>query len=123
MINRQVIKNIFWERNSIDIQPFIGHVVRLTSYPLSNPDKEEVFVGSIEYDENFPMLRVGFPWYEGEKTSFAKESAVSPDIDDPKAYYILKSIEHVPDDVVDKWFAAGSKYCKNLLKDIEEGKK
>ena len=114
MIEESIIRDMFWERNSIEIEPFMKNIVRLHCYPISNPDIEETFVGSISYDQNFPMLIVGFPWHEGDKMSFARESAVSPNIEHPKAYYMLKSIEVVPDDVSEQWFKAGKKFVEDL---------
>ena len=114
MIKREEIKKLFLEQNSINVEPFIHDVVRLTCYPLSNPDATEEFIGTVEYDDNFPMLTVGFPWRENEKTSFAKKTAVSPKLEEPKAYYILTGIEKISDDIVNKWFKAGKKFCDLL---------
>lgn len=116
MIKKEVIKGMFWERNSIDVEPFIDNVVRLICYPISDTEKEEIFIGEISYDPNFPMLNVYFPWREDEKASFARETAVSPKIDDPKAYYILKGIENVPEEISEKWFKAGKNFVKSLEK-------
>lgn len=117
MIDSKVISDMFWERNSIDIAPFINCVVRLHCFPVSNHNIEETFVGSIKFDQNFPMLDVGFPWREGDKMSMAQESAVSPNIDDPKAYYILKSIEALPNDIIEQWFKAGKKFIESVEKE------
>jgi len=116
MIEKQIIDNMFLKDNDINIAPFIGKVVRLTCYPISNPDITEVFIGSIRYDQNFPMLMVSFPWHEGGKMSLAMESAVSPNIPEPKAYYILKNIEDVSDETVEQWFKAGRNFIKTLEK-------
>ena len=121
MIDKDVIKALFWERSSIDVAPFIGQVVRLHCYPVSNPEETITFIGNVEYNLNFPMLDVGFPMHEGEKTSFARTTAVSPKIDEPKAYYILKSIEALPENLVEVWFAAGRKFIKELEKNDQNG--
>ena len=116
-MEKKTIQQIFLENNGIDITSFIDYVVRLICYPISNPDATEIFIGCIRYDQKLPMLTVSFPWHEGEKTSFARESAVSPKIEEPKAYYILKDIELVDGEIVEQWFKAGQKFVKTLEKD------
>lgn len=117
MIEKKAINELFLKHNDIEITPFIDRVVRLTCYPFSNPDSTETFIGCIRYDQNFPMLTVSFPWREGDKTSFARESAVSPDIPEPKAYYVLKEIEAMPDEMIEQWFKAGKKFIEVLEKE------
>lgn len=117
MIEKYVIHDMFLNDNDIEIMPFIDRVVRLTCYPISNPDSTETFIGCIRYDQNSPMLTVSFPWCEGDKTSFARESAVSPDIPEPKAYYVLKEIEAVSDEIIEQWFKAGKKFIEELEKE------
>lgn len=113
------IKQQFKEIHNLDVDTLEGKVVGFLCHKCSNGEKVR-FIGKVKAD--YLYLAVEYPYDPDDNVCNCAETGVSPNVTDPRAYYILEDCWFATDGEFTKWFACKDNFNADYEKYKEEEK-
>lgn len=105
------IKQQFKEIHNLDVEILKDHAIVFLCHKYSNGEKVK-FIGKVKDGELY--LPIEYPYNPDENICSCAETGISPDVEDPHAYYIFEDYLWPTGDELDKWCRGRKKFISDL---------